>query len=183
MSFEDRINSLERQLEEKQRIIEILLSWPNSNINKASHCNAASPMRKREDCNKKSKEPTIKELKNVNKENLKEPSKLPESKKTKSTSKAPRETQRKDVAIIGDSILNGLSEQGLRKRRNVKVRAHSGATSLHIKDHVGPILRRKPDCVLIHFGTNDLTKKDPIDTTEIIEEIIVLTILLMRSLH
>ena len=73
---------------------------------------------------------------------------------------------------MGDAILNGLSEQGLRKRHSVKVRANSGATGLDIKDHVRPILRRKPDCVLIHCRTNDLTKKDPIDTAEIIKEII-----------
>jgi len=54
----------------------------------------------------------------------------------------------------------------------VKIRAHSGATSLDSKDHIRPIIRRKPDCVLIHCGTNDLTKKDPINTTETIKEII-----------
>ena len=37
--------------------------------------------------------------------------------------------QRRNVTIIGDAILNGLSEQGLRKKHNVKIRAHSGATS------------------------------------------------------
>ncbi len=74
--------------------------------------------------------------------------------------------------IIGDSILNGLSEQGLRRRHNVKIRAHSGATSQDIKDHIRPIIRRKPDCVLVHCGTNDLTKKDAIDTIETIKEII-----------
>ena len=72
-SFEDRINSLEKQLEEKQRVIEMLLGCPNSNINKASHCNVASPLRKREGCSNKSNEPITKELKNVNKENLKGP--------------------------------------------------------------------------------------------------------------
>jgi len=43
---------------------------------------------------------------------------------------------------------------------------------MDIKDHIRPIIRRKPDCVLIHCGTNDLTKKDPINTTETIKEII-----------
>ena len=60
----------------------------------------------------------------------------------------------------------------MRKRHNVKIRAHSGATSLDIKDHIRPIVRRKPDCVLVHCGTNDLTKKDGIDTIETIKEII-----------
>ena len=88
--------------------------------------------------------------------------------KTEDTKQSPR----KNVAIIGDSILNGLSEQGLRKRHNVKIRTHSGATSLDIKDHIRPIIRRKPDHVLVHYGTNDLTKEDVIDTIETIKEII-----------
>ena len=81
-------------------------------------------------------------------------------------------SERKNVVIIGDSILNGLSEQGLRKRHIVRIRAHSGATSLDIKDHIRPIMRRKPDCVLVHCGTNDLSNKDGIDTIETIKEII-----------
>ena len=32
-------------------------------------------------------------------------------------------------------------------------------------------MRRKPDCVLVHSGTNDLTKKGTIDTIETIKEI------------
>ena len=83
--------------------------------------------------------------------------------------------QRKNVTIIGDSILNGLSEQGLRKKHNVKIRAHSGATSYDIKDHMRPIARRKPDCIIVHCGTNDLTKKDGINTLETIREMITET--------
>ena len=83
--------------------------------------------------------------------------------KTEDTKQSPR----KNVAIIGDSILNGLSEQGLRKRHNVKIRTHSGADPIIL-----PIIRRKPDHVLVHYGTNDLTKEDVIDTIETIKEII-----------
>ena len=54
----------------------------------------------------------------------------------------------------------------------MKIRAYSGATSLDIKDCIRPVIRGKPGCVLIHCGTNDLTKKDPISTTETIKETI-----------
>jgi len=114
-SFEERIDSLEKQLEEKQKIIEKLLDWPNSHINKDSHYNVAYPMREREECNKKCKEPKTKEPKNTNKENLNETPRSLESKKNKPKAKDPSEIQRKDVVIIGDSILNGLNEQGMRK--------------------------------------------------------------------
>ena len=114
-SFEERIDSLEKQLDEKQRIIEKLLDRPNSHINKDSSCNVAYPMREMEECSKKCKEPKTKEPKNTSKENLNETPRNMESNKNKPKATDPSEIQRKDVVIIGDSILNGLSEQGLRK--------------------------------------------------------------------
>ena len=202
-NLEQRIISLEKQLEDKQRIIEALIRWPSPYVNKPDHCKEASPMGEREEYADQGKELTTKEAKNIDNNRLKEPPKNPDSKrnngaiedsnqqiktqdkettavaknnkgqKEKESKKDDiKQNQRKNVVIIGDSILNGLSEQGLRKRHNVKIRAHSGATSLDIKDHIRPIVRRKPDCVLVHCGTNDLTKKDGIDTIETIKEII-----------
>ena len=51
-----------------------------------------------------------------------------------------------------------ISECGFKKSHDVRVQPHSGATSQDIKDHIKPILRRKPDLIIIHAGTNDLTK-------------------------
>ena len=82
----------------------------------------------------------------------------------------PEKNTRKRVFIIGDSILNGISEYGLNKSHDVKVRPHSGATSQDIKDHIKPIIRRKPDLIIIHAGTNDLTKG--CNTVEEMNEII-----------
>ena len=202
-SFEQRITSLEKQLEDKQRIIEALIRGPSPYVNKPDHCKEASPMGERGEYADKSKELKTKEAKNIDDNRLKEPPKNPDSKRdngviedpNKQTRTQEKETtavarnskrqnekeskkddkkqnERKNVVIIGDSILNGLSEQGLRKQHNVRIRAHSGATSLDIKDHIRPIMRRKPDCVLVHCGTNDLTNKDGIDTIETIKEII-----------
>ena len=95
-------------------------------------------MREREECSKKCKEPKTKEPKNTSKENLNETPRSPESKKNKPKAKDPSKIQSKDVVLIGDSILNGLNEQGLRKRHNVKIRAYSGATSLDIKTILDP---------------------------------------------
>eukprot|EP00794_Sanderia_malayensis_P006441 gene6441-7172_t len=55
---------------------------------------------------------------------------------------------------------------------NVKVRAHSGATSADISDHIKPLIRRKPDCVTIHCGTNDITSKEEMDTIKNLKPII-----------
>ena len=40
------------------------------------------------------------------------------------------------------------------------VRANPGATTRDILDHIKPALRKKPDVVIIHCGTNDLTSQE-----------------------
>ena len=39
----------------------------------------------------------------------------------------------------------------------VRVKNHSGATTEDICDHLKSEIRKKPDVVIIHAGTNDLT--------------------------
>ena len=65
--------------------------------------------------------------------------------------------KRKKIIIIGDSILNGIDELGLQRNHNVRVRAHPGATSRDIVDHIKPAARKQPDFIIIQAGTNDLT--------------------------
>ena len=45
----------------------------------------------------------------------------------------------------------------MQRNHNVRVRAHSGATSRDIVDHIKPASRKQPGCIIIHVGTNDLT--------------------------
>ena len=78
--------------------------------------------------------------------------------------------ERKNVIIVGDSLLNGLQENGLRKNHNVKMYAPSGATTEDIIGYVNPIIRKKPDCLILHCGTNDIT--NDVDTINNIERII-----------
>ena len=78
------------------------------------------------------------------------------SKQGKTTKQS--KTVRKSITIIGDSILNGLEEAGMQKDHNEKVRAHSGATTRDIVEHIKPVLRKRPSCIIIHSGTNDLTQ-------------------------
>ena len=89
-----------------------------------------------------------------------------ENQKTKVASNKSR----KGVIVIGDSLLNGIDDRGLCKHHNVKVRPHPGATTRDIADHVKPVARRKPDMVIIHCGTNDLTSD--VDTTKHLKEVV-----------
>ena len=73
------------------------------------------------------------------------------------------------VEIIGDSMLNNIHPRGLSKHGNVKVLNHSGATSEDIKDHINPSIKRKPDIIILHIGSNDLAKNvDTLPNLEII---------------
>ena len=70
----------------------------------------------------------------------------------------PPLTARK-VVIIGDSMLNALDEKRMSSNSmSVKVRNHPGATSLDVIDHLRPTIRQNPDVIVIHAGTNDITK-------------------------
>ena len=74
------------------------------------------------------------------------------------------------VEIIGDSILNNIATHGISRKVNVAVSNHSGATSEDIIDKIKPIIKKKPDLIIIHIGTNDLTKK--VDTIPNLQSII-----------
>ena len=76
--------------------------------------------------------------------------------------------RKKAITTVGDSILNGIKERCLSGKHPVRVRAHPGATILDIADHIKPIARRKPDIVIIHCGTNDLTNS--VDTEEYVKK-------------
>ena len=71
--------------------------------------------------------------------------------------KAHNILESKKVEIIGDSMLYGINEKGLCKGHKVKVRSYPGSTTEDICDYINPAIRRKPDVVIIHSGTNDLS--------------------------
>ena len=76
------------------------------------------------------------------------------------------------ITIVGDSMLNGILDEGLQKDHNVQVKHHPGATTRDIVDYVRPVIRKKPDCIIIHAGTNDLTSQEKPDAINNFREII-----------
>ena len=64
--------------------------------------------------------------------------------------------------ITGSSILLGIQE-GKLKRYNAKVRAFSGATVDDMHDYLKPLLKKKPDNIILHIGTNDSVGKSADD--------------------
>ena len=78
----------------------------------------------------------------------------------------------KKVFIIGDSLINGVNPNRFTTCKNisVSVKPFGGSTSRHMLDYIKPIIRKKPDMVIFHVGTNDLTNS--IDTKENINKLL-----------
>ena len=63
-------------------------------------------------------------------------------------------------AIIGDSILTGMEDNRFQNiGPKVKIFDHSSATIDDLHHHIIPILKRKPDHIIIHVVTNDAVSK------------------------
>ena len=62
------------------------------------------------------------------------------------------------VTIIDDSILNNIDQHGLSNQSfKVRIKNRPGATAEDICNHLKSEIRKKPDVVIIHAGTNNLT--------------------------
>ena len=55
-------------------------------------------------------------------------------------------------------MVNGLTKYGLSQNQNVKVQSSSGYTTEDMLDIVKPAAWRKTDMIIIHAGTNDITR-------------------------
>ena len=64
--------------------------------------------------------------------------------------------RQKKVIIAGDSTLKYLQSHKMSKNSQVKIATFPGCTTQDMKDHIKPLLRRNPDEIIIHVGTNSL---------------------------
>ena len=62
------------------------------------------------------------------------------------------------ICIIGDSMVRHTTGPGISKKDQAQVKTYQGATTEDIIDYIKPTIRQQPDIVIIHSGTNDLTK-------------------------
>ena len=195
----ERIASLERQLDDKQRIISALiekqspvsyisegkfgqetgLSYEEKNkteSNNSNKSNSNNSVIEKKTAKKKNKKKRKHELHNATDTAVdKAPSghtdtmengasNVDEKSENEHGNKKVESPRKLNITVVGDSILNGIEEKGLSKKHRVRVRPHSGANSEDLTDHIKPIIRRKPDALIIHIGTNDLTSN--IDTVK-----------------
>ena len=66
--------------------------------------------------------------------------------------------KKRKIIIVGDSLLNGAHEKGLSKNQSVKVNNIPVGTSDAISDKLDDFWKNKPDGLIVHAGTNDITK-------------------------
>ena len=77
------------------------------------------------------------------------------------------EHARKPVTVIaGDSIIQHIRGWRISRGNKLVVKSFPGATTEDMEDFVKPLLRKKPDNVVLHIGTNDLNTQEPRLTAE-----------------
>ena len=139
-TLKDRISSLEDEVKSKDAIIafltqQLLSSKLDNSQMKRCECNRRKPLNVDESIvdDKSTHEPNLDTDNEINSEH------------------------KRKVVITGDSLLNGLHEKGLSRNHRVKVNNFPGGTSETILENIDEIIKNKPDCFIIHAGTNDLT--------------------------
>ena len=81
-----------------------------------------------------------------------------------------RETPKKDIVIIGDSMIEFMNGWGISRSSSVKIRNHPGASTEDLIDYVRPTVRKNPKMMVVRSGTDDITNK--VNTLEKIRKVI-----------
>ena len=90
---------------------------------------------------------------NGNKENN------PANDNSKNESQDPGVWRKNTVLVVGDSMVSNINEKTLSRKYHMKVRSFPGANTRDLQDYVKPLIRKKPDKIIIVIGTNDIERK------------------------
>ena len=137
--LKNRTSNLEKELIEKDAIINVLLKQKNETNNNT--CSVSKTVTENDE---------ILETERGNSS----PS---------SNSKQKRETQteplsrKKKIILAGDSMVNSISEKGLSVNLKVKIVNFPGGTSEKILGKLDEIIKEEPDDLIVHVATNDIT--------------------------
>ena len=78
-----------------------------------------------------------------------------------SSSHTTNPSEKKSVIILGDSMTHNIQGRKLSKEKHVVSKSFSGCTVEDMSDFVKPFLRRTPDEITLHIGTNNLSTDEP----------------------
>ena len=68
-------------------------------------------------------------------------------------------TSKKEIIIVGDSMIKHVNGREVSRDNSVKIRCHPDATIDDILDYVRVTAHKKPDMIIIHTSTNDIQNK------------------------
>ena len=98
---------------------------------------------------------------NQNVQNKKTPPGPSNSQNYQLNARPNRTPRRRHIAVIGDSMTKLINGRKLSKSCKVTLHSFPGATIQDLEDYVEPILKRKPNHIIIHAGTNNLHRDNP----------------------
>ncbi|CAB3995139.1 Scavenger receptor cysteine-rich type 1 M130 [Paramuricea clavata] len=79
------------------------------------------------------------------------------NKNTTSSPKSSQSPSKKVTVVAGDSILKHVEGWRLSNTSNhVVVKSFSGPTTSDMEDYLRPVLRKEPNKIVLHIGTNDI---------------------------
>ena len=130
--LKNRILELEKQLSEKNTIIDFLTKQLFANSQHTSKSTCSHNIIERNGINKVKDNDSLHEKKGI-------------------------EDLSNKVVITGYSMLNNIDSRGLSKSKEVDVLNFPGATSLEVLTKIDDLLNKKPAFLIVCVGTNDLT--------------------------
>ena len=130
--LKNRILELEKQLSEKNTIIDFLTKQLVANSHDISKSQCSHNIIDRNRINKDKNNDSLHEEKGI-------------------------EDLSNKVVIIGDSMLNNINSRGLSKLKDVDVLNFSGVTNSDVLRKIYDLLNKKPASLIVHVGTNKLT--------------------------
>ena len=148
--LQEQNSFIKSELQQKQIIIEKLLDINKNQIKNSCPSNGINQSDKRQGETNNSKKVVhqfSKEKGNPNNEHI------------RNTRNDSNNNTRKKITVIGDSMVKFLRSDEMSSVNNaVNVMKHPGSTTDDMVDYVRPVTRKKPDVIIMHVGTNDLTK-------------------------
>ena len=119
--------------------------------------------KKKDDRNKKGKGPTNRNTKtNTRSSNAVNDANLQQGPVSHNNSRTPK----KSVIILGDSMTSHIQGKKLSREAHVVSKSFSGSTVEDMCDFVKPYVRRQPNQIILHVGTNNLREDEPQEISE-----------------
>ena len=84
----------------------------------------------------------------------------------------PWEWKKDIVLIVGDSMISNIDENTLSRRYQTKVRSFQGSTIKDLHDYIKPLLKKKPDKIVLVIGTNEMVNEKLLDILKSLKSLI-----------